>query len=319
MKKLIITTDDYGVIPTINKAVINAAQAKKINSVAAFSNYDGSRKYKSAIANAKILLDKTNGAVDLGCHFTLTSGKPVTGDKAKSLINDDGYFREFYEFRRDINLKELENELDEQLMRFKDANLPVNHLSSHHNALTLFPEIYEVYLNVCKKHKLATRAALSRPSKKYNLFLKILSLKLMDGDMSRKNRKEMRSFQNNIERFFFKQSKGKIPLTGYFECRHYGPIPLRTIKEKKIDRFIAKKHKTLKRIFSDFKNSPSNSMEMVLHIADDNINDLQKFDIDYPGIEPKYFDSRILEYHSIMNFDLSQYSDMVEMVSWDKL
>lgn len=318
MKKLIVTTDDYGIIPTINKGIIKAINAGKVNSVAAFSNYDGSKKYKSAIANAKILMDKTNSNVDLGCHFTITSGKPVTGDKAKSLIDDDGYFREFYEFRRDINLKELENEMDEQLMRFKDANLPVTHLSSHHNALTLFPEIYETYLKVCKKHKLATRAALSRPSKKYNLFLKILSLKLLDGDMNRKDRKELRQFQANIERFFFKISKGKIPLTGYFECRHYGPIPLRTIKEKKVDRFIEKKHKTLKRIFSDFKNSPSNSMEMVLHIADDNINNPKKFDIDYPGIEPKYFDSRILEYNSIMNYDFSQHQN-IKMVSWKDL
>ena len=83
MKKLIITTDDYGVIPSINSAIIEAINKNKVNSVAAFSNYDGSRKYKSAVANAKILLDKTNGNVDLGCHVTITSGKPITEDKAK--------------------------------------------------------------------------------------------------------------------------------------------------------------------------------------------------------------------------------------------
>ena len=115
MKKLIITTDDYGVVPSINTAIIEAINKNKVNSVAAFSNFDGSRKYKGSVANAKILLDKTNGNVDLGCHLTITSGSPITGDKAADWCDEDGYFRPFNEFKRSHDLKALKNELYAQV------------------------------------------------------------------------------------------------------------------------------------------------------------------------------------------------------------
>jgi predicted glycoside hydrolase/deacetylase ChbG (UPF0249 family) len=40
-KNLIVTSDDFGVNPSVNNAIINAVNAGKVNSIAAFPNYDG--------------------------------------------------------------------------------------------------------------------------------------------------------------------------------------------------------------------------------------------------------------------------------------
>ncbi|HFB99651.1 MAG TPA: ChbG/HpnK family deacetylase [Phaeodactylibacter sp.] len=323
MKKVIITADDYGVIPSIDKAIIEALQKKKINSVAAFSNYDGiAGKFNSSMENARILLEKTNGKVDLGCHLTITSGKPVTGDKANSLVNEEGDFRDITEFKRDVDRMQLRNELNEQIMRFKDAGFPISHLSCHHNVLTLFPEIYGEYLKVCRNHQLAIRSHISKPSKRYNLYLKILSLQLSDGDLDRHDRKSMRHFCKEIGTFFKNVTHGKIATTDYFESRHYGPLPMRTIRPKNISNIITKKHKVLRRVFSDFRKGNADSMEIVCHIAKDNLSKMKSYKevekTGYSGVEPKYFDSRVAEFFSIMNFDSNQYDD-VSMGKWSEV
>ncbi|MDG1435644.1 MAG: ChbG/HpnK family deacetylase [Saprospiraceae bacterium] len=40
-KNLIVTSDDFGVNPSVNDAIINAVNAGKVNSIAVFPNYDG--------------------------------------------------------------------------------------------------------------------------------------------------------------------------------------------------------------------------------------------------------------------------------------
>ena len=140
-KKVIVTTDDYGVNPSVNAAIIDAVNAGKVNSIAALPNYDGmtkkrKKKYKTSAENAKILLDKTNGKGEIGCHLTLTSGRPIT--KAKSMIDSEGYFRGVYEFKRSIKPKELREELNAQVKVFTEANIPITHLSCHHNACLLY-------------------------------------------------------------------------------------------------------------------------------------------------------------------------------------
>ena len=212
-KKVIVTTDDYGVYPSLNAAIIDAVNASKVNSIAALPNYDGmtikrKKKYKTSAENAKILLDKTNGKGEIGCHLTLTSGRPITA--AKSMIDSDGYFRGIYEFKRSIKRKELREELNAQVKVFTEANIPVTHLSCHHNVLTFFPELYEEYLKVCKDYKLAIRSANSHPKKSMNKFLSVLKIKLMD-DMKRRDRKEIKRFAKKApEEFFESNIKDKL-------------------------------------------------------------------------------------------------------------
>ena len=229
-KNLIVTSDDFGVNPSVNDAIINAVNAGKVNSIAVFPNYDGitnkEKKYKNSAGNAKYLLNKTNGNREIGCHLTLISGRPIT--KAKSMKGKNGYFRGIYEFRRSINLKELREELNAQIKVFTEANIPLTHLSCHHNVLTFFPELYQEYLKVCKDYKLAISSANSHPKKSMNKFLSFLKIKLMD-DLKKKDRKEIKKFTKKAPNNFLKTiSRVNINLQVFtivdIMVRYQGPL-----------------------------------------------------------------------------------------------
>ncbi len=324
-KKVIVTTDDYGVNPNVNDAIIDAVNAGKVNSIAALPNYDGmtkkrKKKYRTSAENAKRLLDKTNGKGEIGCHLTLTSGRPIT--PAKSMVDENGYFRGIYEFRRTIKPKELREELNAQVKVFTEANIPLTHLSCHHNALTFFPELYKEYLKVCKDNKLAIRSANSHPKKSMNKFLSFLKIKLVD-DMKKRDRKEIKRFSKKApKQFFLDNIKGKYKTTSFHDSGHYGPIPGAPIHNTKenIKRWVDKKHFTLNKSLKKLaKSEEQDSMEFILHIAKNKLQSPNKFkDIDYPGVDLKYFDSRYLEYKSIMEFDFSKHPN-IELASWGAL
>src|SRR4051812_27086814 len=71
MKQLIITADDFGVYPSINEGIKSAVLKGKVNSVAVLPNY------KDSIKNTKELLEAVQNKVEIGCHLTITSGKPL--------------------------------------------------------------------------------------------------------------------------------------------------------------------------------------------------------------------------------------------------
>src|SRR6476620_3508454 len=141
MKHLIVTADDYGVFPAINEAVIEAAKAKKINSVSVLANYDGAGNYRSSQENLKILLDEAGEELDIGCHLTITSGKPLTKEKMDFIRDEDGNFlsyRSFRNFKSPAEKAALKNELCAQVDRLHElTGFKIKHLTNHHNSLTL--------------------------------------------------------------------------------------------------------------------------------------------------------------------------------------
>lgn len=318
LKKLIVTADDYGVVPYIDDAIIEAVKNQKVNSVAAFSNYEHS------VENAKRLLNETNGDVDLGVHLTITSGKPIIGDEASSLINRYRYFKQFSEFDSDVDLTQLGNEIDAQIMRFKDADIPISHLSSHHNALMFFEDIYKVYLNACKKHKLASRSPRPKPKYRYATYLFATSLKNIKKsawDIDTAEHKALIEFRKKSVKVFKENSQSKIKTTDYFENRHYGPPPVLNGEIEMKDRFTKakKKHVALRKAFRNFRRSKSESMELVLHLAKKVANRDTVFNnIDYPGIDPKYFDGRHCEFLSIKEFDFDRF-EFFKKARWNEL
>ncbi|MBL4755257.1 MAG: ChbG/HpnK family deacetylase [Flavobacteriales bacterium] len=310
MKKLIVTADDYGVFPSIDKGIISAVLANKVNSVAAFTNY------KDSVANTLHLLEVTNGEVEVGCHLTITSGKPITNDKAKSLCKN-GYFRQFNEFRREMDPAGLKSELNAQIKVFQDANIKLHHLTCHHNSLSLFPEYFEVYLEVARKHKLPIRSNNIHPPQHHSMYLQVLCYMLLD-DLKLKDRKEIVTFGQEINTYFAKQANG-VKSPDILESRHYGPIPMFSITKGQIAKKVRKKHSALDALFKSYVESNTySSMELMLHLAQDEIPGFNEYEeIDYPGINRRYFDSRIVEFKSIMNYDLAKAE--VEMISWSAL
>lgn len=149
--KYIITADDYGISPIIDDAIQDAVAKGCVTSVAGFANgLDNNRKFsvqklknlKGAFPNIKV-----------GMHFTLTSGRAVSG-KPQSLIRNWSNHFKFMIFQNpnEMDMGELKQELNSQIEVFERANLEIDHFSDHVGILTLSPETMDVYIEVVKSY-----------------------------------------------------------------------------------------------------------------------------------------------------------------------
>lgn len=313
MKKLIVTADDFGVFPSVNQGIKEAIINGKVNSVACISNYVDSVK------NARQLLDEVGDKTDIGCHLTISSGKPLVVNNNTAFMYK-GYFKPFSELDIDEiekQLPELKKELIAQVEVLKDSNIPVNHLSCHHNTLTTTKALFKTYLEVADHFKFPMRSVNLIPDSQDTNYRLVLRLLLFD-DLPAKKRKEIKSFGKEI-RNFLASHETKVATPDLQECRHYGPLPMREIWDISIPRLVAKKHDELNTFFKQFIASEHKHGELMLHLIKDD-NKLYKEDkkIDYPGISQKYFDSRKVEFDSILKFDYGKYPE-VEMASWSDL
>lgn len=320
MKNLIITADDFGVFPAINEGVYEALKARKINSVAAFANFEGkpataaSAAISSSVENARELHNRFGDNVDIGCHLTITSGKPVTGDKIDFMCNA-GYFRDYTEilfFRSPAQLKLLEEELCAQVDQLvHTAGVPVKHLTCHHNSLCLIEEYFHVYLEVARKFKLPMRSVNVRPEKENNLYLKHIYRKLRD-DMPAEDRHEVLRYKDIITHCFGEHCDG-VRSPDRVDSTHYGPVGLfpglfvGLLKGL----FAWNKNRQLKNMLEEFEASEERHLELMLHLGNNkNKHITQQVSTMYPGVAPNYFDSRAAELKSILKYAFENHQEI---------
>ncbi|MCB9251834.1 MAG: ChbG/HpnK family deacetylase [Flavobacteriales bacterium] len=313
MKKLIVTADDYGVFPSINQGIIEAIEKDKVNSVACFSNYDDSVK------NILHLKDKVGDKADVGCHLTISSGKPLT-DLNRDIFTNKGYFRPFGELNIDEIekvLPELKKELHAQVQNLRDSNIRVNHLSCHHNTLTTTEALFKVYMEVAQETNLPMRSVNLNPKKQDTNYRLVLRILLFD-DLPASKRKEIKKFGRKIKEVL-SNFETEILTPDLLECCHYGPLPMRDIWEISVPRLVSNKQKDLHNFMNFLIKSANRHGELMLHLIKKD-RKLFKEDskINYPGVNKKYFDSRRVEFDSIMKFDFNQYPAVVKS-SWDDL
>ena len=321
MKHLIITADDYGVFPGVNAAIIESVKEKKVNSVSVLANFEGNDKYPGSVKNLEKLLSETGDAADLGCHLTVTSGKPITGDRMDFACDKDGNFLSYTEFRNFKSPAEknaLKEELCEQVNKLHTiTGFKIKHLTNHHNSLTLFPHHFDVYMEVARLFSVPMRSAFIRPESRQNFYLRFLNYKLKD-DINRTERDEIMDFESKITEYFKQHSEGiKSPVS--LDSRHYGPISLLPAVHLAAWQLVFDKRKKLDKLFQSFTEGGEESLEVVVHLGKANGLFADKSgDLEYPGVDRGYFDSRILEFKSIMGYKLEQWSGM-QQKSWTAL
>lgn len=311
MKRIIINADDFGVVPSVNEAITEAVLAGKVNSTAAFSNY------KDAVTNVKNLLQKATTAgksLDVGTHLTISSGMPVL-EEAKNprwgLCDKDGNFKSFTSLSNDaIDPGMLKKELLAQVERFTSNGIPVKHLSCHHNTLTVFEKLFKVYVDVARETQMKMRSVAIKPVAKNNLYVKVfLGLKLRN-DNDAADMKGMRQFLKEVGTKFNTYSNGTVKSPGYLESAYYGPLPLVAIRKIALEKQIADKTKDLKNIVKRFGESDHQSMEFMVHLRKGDVSLWEKYkqevvETGYSGIDPTYFDSRVVEFQTLMRNDLT--------------
>ncbi|SMD31737.1 YdjC-like protein [Reichenbachiella faecimaris] len=328
MNKVIFTADDYGAIPAIDEGIIKAVNAGKINSVAAFSNHDHFETKIKKLQDA--CAEKT---FEIGCHLTISSGKPVSGRKIGLLtrsgtlsLRKGKYFKKYTQMRRskhtDRELNDLHYELSKQVEQFDRYNVPITNLSSHHNTLFFFQDFHEIFFKVAQENGLAVRSPLNIPKAMNDLYISMVVLRMFD-NMSKENRKCILNHSRNMRTFLAHfEALPKMPIA--LNTVHYGPLALPTnnLNNEEISSFADEKNLALREDLS-VEAPEEEVMEYVFHLIDDDYAKLGEYcnqtkfsKSKYTGIDSSYFDSRMAEQRALLNFDLSA---LVSFESWKNL
>lgn len=156
MKKyLIINADDFGISPSVNKAIINLLDKDKISSATLMPN----AKYYDEVAK----WSKDNSK-NIGLHITLVNGgttefmRSMTG--ANSIEDKDGYlFTDKFYFMNHFKFKELKKEIDSQFNKLIDDGIEFSHVDTHRYSIypTYNPFVYMYLCKKCKEYGVPTR------------------------------------------------------------------------------------------------------------------------------------------------------------------
>lgn len=324
MAKLIFTADDFGVVPAIDKGIVDAAEMGLINSVATFTNKDGFEK------SVEILLDRSPN-VEVGAHLTISSGYALTGasfftEKGSKFKHYGNIKRPKREADRVLELVQLEKEIRAQIDKLVEV-LPdrrVKHLSVHFNSLYFIKDYFDVLVKVANSYDpvIPIRSVHAKPGIKHDFFVGQMALQIAFKNLFRQ--KEVDHIDEFAEAIgdYAKSMTNPPKMPSLFHTVHYGPLGLAKLSERKVEKLAKKKRRKVFK--SSQKLQDDEVCEYVFHLIDDNYNLLEGYrasakSLDYHGINDKYFDSRMAELRSLKTFKQHYEDEFYPLTSWTNL
>lgn len=161
MKRLVVTSDDFGASLAVNEAV---EQAHTQGILTAASLMVAGDAAADAVARAKRL-----PMLGVGLHLVLVEGRPMLPASAvPDLVDETGHFRtnmalagvNFF-FRPSVR-RQLAAEIEAQFAAFAATGLPLDHVNAHKH-FHLHPTIAGLILAVGRRHGLAAARAPVEP------------------------------------------------------------------------------------------------------------------------------------------------------------
>ena len=150
MKNLIVNADDLGWTEGVNRGIAEAHRNGIVTSASLLAN-------GVAFASGVELARSTPG-LGVGVHLNLSDGAPVAEPEAvSSLVNDSGQFDGSPESlllriaKRDVMLREVEQEWDAQIEKVKSAGIQPTHLDGHKH-VHMLPGLFEIALRLAKRY-----------------------------------------------------------------------------------------------------------------------------------------------------------------------
>ncbi|MEZ9392656.1 carbohydrate deacetylase [Vibrio cyclitrophicus] len=125
--KLILNADDFGLTETVNHGIVECFKAGVVKSTTIMMNQPGTQH--------AIELYHQGLVPEVGLHFTVTAGKPLSAPElVPSLVDDQGNFLDKAALFNKVDVVEGEVvlELNAQYQAAVDAGLKINHIDSHH-------------------------------------------------------------------------------------------------------------------------------------------------------------------------------------------
>ena len=166
MKQLIITSDDFGLSPGVNRAV---EQAWRDGLLTCASIMPGAAAFDEAVE-----ISRRNPGLQVGLHLTLVQGRGVLPpDSIPGLVDGDGNFTDNpvaagmrYFFDRGL-FCQLKREIEAQIVRVLDAGIPLTHIDGHLN-IHLHPTIFSILAGLMPRYGISS-FRLSRERLGHNL------------------------------------------------------------------------------------------------------------------------------------------------------
>ena len=143
----IINADDFGLSTSVNRAITEAFGRSLISDTTMMAN-------KAAFDEAVTLANENGFSDNVGVHFNLTEGEPLTDDIKKcSAFCENGFFHNRINRLKPLNSAEktaVYKELYAQAEKIRRAGFRIDHADSHHHIHTsVF--IAPVVFIVCKE------------------------------------------------------------------------------------------------------------------------------------------------------------------------
>jgi predicted glycoside hydrolase/deacetylase ChbG (UPF0249 family) len=340
MRNVIFTADDYGMIAQIDAGVRKAVRARKINSVAILANPKPGQEFydawRSSIADLLVAgeaarKDDETYRLEVGIHLTLTSGYAVNGPSPLCEVGSTT-FRNVKKFdfsvRRGVILAEINAQYDaldhvlqsiQEGQRF-ETKYSISHISSHHNILVMGRELFQALLGLEKRVRKPIRSVFVYPYVQARLYRRwfVISNNL-DNNRSRVIRK-IKSYRDGVY-VDYDAVRSRVCSPDLVDMTHYGPVPGWTLTLPHTRGKAQRKKRDLLRALGT-KQRWAYNREFLFHLIDDvkgtwNGFVTAKWVHDYPGVDHRYFDSRFVEFRSLMSLTSKDlYDANVQMARW---
>lgn len=166
MKRLIITSDDFGLSNGVNRAIEQAWQDGILTNA---SIMPGGKAFNEAVTIAK-----RNPGLQVGLHLTLVHGRSVLApDKIPDLVDTQGNFPDNpvatgtrYYFKKEWR-DQLEREIEAQIVRVRNAGIPISHIDGHLN-IHMHPTVFSILVDLMPRYDI-TSMRLSQERLSHNL------------------------------------------------------------------------------------------------------------------------------------------------------
>jgi predicted glycoside hydrolase/deacetylase ChbG (UPF0249 family) len=156
-RRLIITADDFGAHPAIDRGVTAGVEAGLVTSVSAMVTFD---RAPEAIA----ALREKHPEIGIGLHLSLTSGGPVSPPASvPTLVRPDAGGR-FYNVASfiarlpEVKLAEVEREFRAQIEALQKLGISVDHLASQHNIAQVYGPFFDIVLDLAAEYDIPVRS-----------------------------------------------------------------------------------------------------------------------------------------------------------------
>ncbi|WP_345220763.1 ChbG/HpnK family deacetylase [Hymenobacter koreensis] len=154
MRQVIINADDFGLSPSVSRAIVDAYRAGNLTSTTMMVNMPGT--------DDGARLASENPGLAIGLHFCLSEGRPLT--VAPSLTDANGNFLERgallkRALRGQVKETEVRAEFEAQLAKLEGLGIKPTHTDSHQH-VHMLPAVFRAIAPVLNARKLPVRLAI---------------------------------------------------------------------------------------------------------------------------------------------------------------